>query len=61
MYQLDVITLFPEMFTAVTEHGVISRAVNDDLIGFRSWNPRDYTQDRQRQLMTVLMVVAQAW
>ena len=48
MYQLDVITLFPEMFTAVTEHGVISRAVNDDLIGFRSWNPRDYTQDRHK-------------
>ena len=48
MYQLDVITLFPEMFSAVTKHGVISRAVNEGLIGFRSWNPRDYTQDKHK-------------
>ena len=48
MYQLDVITLFPEMFSSVVEHGVISRAVTDELIGFRSWNPRDYTEDKHR-------------
>ncbi len=48
MYQLDVITLFPEMFSSVLEHGVIGRAVTDDLLGFRSWNPRDYTEDKHR-------------
>ncbi len=48
MYQLDVITLFPEMFSSVLEHGVIGRAVTDELLGFRSWNPRDYTEDKHR-------------
>jgi tRNA (guanine37-N1)-methyltransferase len=48
MYQLDVITLFPEMFSSVVEHGVIGRAVTDELIGFRSWNPRDYTKDKHQ-------------
>ncbi|MGB1800769.1 MAG: tRNA (guanosine(37)-N1)-methyltransferase TrmD [Gammaproteobacteria bacterium] len=46
MYQLDVITLFPEMFQPVLQYGVIGRAVSDELIGFRSWNPRDYTEDK---------------
>ncbi len=48
MYQLDVITLFPEMFTPVLEHGVIGRAVTDGRLGFRSWNPRDYTEDKHK-------------
>ncbi len=48
MYQLDVITLFPEMFSSLLGQGVIGRAVKDDLIGFRSWNPRDFTQDKHK-------------
>ena len=48
MYQLDVVTIFPEMFSSVLEHGVIGRAVSDELLGFRSWNPRDYTEDKHR-------------
>ncbi len=48
MYQLDVITLFPEMFSPVLESGVIGRAVTDELLQFRSWNPRDFTGDKHR-------------
>ena len=48
MYQLDVITLFPEMFASVLEHGVIGRAITDRLIEFRSWNPRDFTENKHR-------------
>lgn len=48
MYQLDVITLFPEMFSPVLEHGVIGRAVTDHLLEFRSWNPRDFTGDKHK-------------
>jgi tRNA (guanine37-N1)-methyltransferase len=48
MFQLDVITLFPEMFSPVLEHGVIGRAVSDELLVFRSWNPRDYTEDKHK-------------
>jgi len=48
MFQLDVITLFPEMFSPVLENGVIGRAVRDELLQFRSWNPRDFTADKHR-------------
>ena len=45
-YQLDVVSLLPEMFASVLDHGVIGRAVKNELIGFRSWNPRDFTEDK---------------
>ena len=48
MYQLDVITLFPGMVASVIEHGVVGRAVAEHLIEFRSWNPRDFTQDKHK-------------
>ena len=48
MYQLDVITLFPEMFTPLFEYGVVGRAKSDKLIEFRRWNPRDFTQDKHQ-------------
>ncbi len=46
MYQFDVVTLFPEMFTAVLEHGVTGRAVKERKVGFRSWNPRHFANDK---------------
>ncbi|WP_028108667.1 tRNA (guanosine(37)-N1)-methyltransferase TrmD [Ferrimonas futtsuensis] len=45
---LGVVTLFPEMFRAVTEFGVTGRAVKNGLIGLQTWNPRDFTHDRHR-------------
>jgi len=48
MYQFDVITLFPAMFSSVLEHGVVSRAATDALFEFRAWNPRDFTQDKHQ-------------
>jgi len=42
------VSLFPEMFSAVTEVGVTGRAVTQGLIDFQSWNPRDFTHDRHR-------------
>ena len=44
--KFGVVTLFPEMFEAVSRHGVTSRAVEQGLIGLQCWNPRDYTHDR---------------
>lgn len=43
-----VVSLFPEMFRAVTEHGITGRAVKEGLIGVNTWNPRDFTHDRHR-------------
>lgn len=46
----DVITLFPEMFAAVTQAGISRRALERELWQLRTWNPRDYTQDNYRRV-----------
>jgi tRNA (guanine37-N1)-methyltransferase len=48
MLRVDVITLFPDMFRAVTEQGVTSRALKAGLAAMECWNPRDYTVDTHR-------------
>lgn len=43
-----VVTLFPEMFSALTRFGVSGRAVSRQLCRVRFWDPRDFTQDNYR-------------
>lgn len=45
---LGVITLFPEMFRAITDFGVTGRAIKNGLLELHTWNPRDFTHDRHR-------------
>lgn len=40
-----VITLFPEMFDALTQYGITSRAVKQGRVSVNTWNPREFTQD----------------
>lgn len=44
--RVDVITLFPEMFAAIGDYGITSRAVKQELLQLTCWNPRSYTTDR---------------
>ena len=46
--RFDVITLFPAMFMAVTEHGITRRAFEQGLWSLATWNPRDFTTDAHR-------------
>jgi tRNA (guanine37-N1)-methyltransferase len=46
--QFDVITLFPEMFAAITQAGITRRAFSEGRCGLRTWNPRDFVFDRHR-------------
>ncbi|WP_127471278.1 tRNA (guanosine(37)-N1)-methyltransferase TrmD [Thiomicrorhabdus aquaedulcis] len=46
--RFDVITLFPEMFSALTESGVSRRANVANLYQLTLWNPRDFTRDKHR-------------
>nr|WP_235282184.1 tRNA (guanosine(37)-N1)-methyltransferase TrmD [Thalassotalea sp. ND16A] len=46
--RIEVISLFPEMFTAITESGVTGRAIRNGLIEFQTRNPRDFTHDKHR-------------
>jgi tRNA (guanine37-N1)-methyltransferase len=48
MLAFDVITLFPEIFDAVTDSGITRRALDRKLWDIRCWNPRDFTQDNHR-------------
>ena len=41
--RFDVITLFPDMFEAVTHYGVSGRAYAAAIWELRCWNPRDFT------------------
>ncbi|RCU51898.1 MULTISPECIES: tRNA (guanosine(37)-N1)-methyltransferase TrmD [Corallincola] len=43
-----VVTLFPDMFTAISEHGVTGKAIKNSLIELQTWNPRDFTHDKHR-------------
>ncbi|EQD77769.1 tRNA (guanine-N1)-methyltransferase, partial [mine drainage metagenome] len=44
-YVFDVVTLFPEMFSALTQHGVTRRALEQGIWSFTPWNPRVFTTD----------------
>jgi tRNA (guanine37-N1)-methyltransferase len=46
--RFDVVTLFPEMFAAITASGITSRALEKGLWSMTTWNPRDFTKDNYR-------------
>jgi len=43
-----VVTLFPEMFEAISCYGVTGRAVKNGLIQMQCWSPRDFTHDKHK-------------
>ena len=46
--QFALVTLFPEMFKALTDCGVSGRAFERQLAQISYFNPRDFTQDKHR-------------
>jgi tRNA (guanine37-N1)-methyltransferase len=46
--RFDVVTLFPEMFAAVTDYGISRRALERDLWQLECWNPRDWAENVHR-------------
>ena len=46
--RFDVITLFPEMFAALTASGITRRALERGLWQLTCWNPRQWTEDAHR-------------
>jgi tRNA (guanine37-N1)-methyltransferase len=46
--QIAIVSLFPEMFAAISEYGVTGRAVNNGNVKLKFYNPRDYTTDKHR-------------
>ena len=48
--RVSVVTLFPELVTAVARYGVTARAVERGLLELDCRNPRDYARDRHRRV-----------
>lgn len=46
--QFSVLTLFPELVHAVTQHGIVRRAVEQQAVSVDCCNPRDYALDVHR-------------
>ncbi len=44
----SAITLFPEMFNAISDYGVVGRAIKNKKVKLDCINPRDFTNDRHR-------------
>jgi len=48
--KFDIITLFPEMFSAIKEEGVISRALKNSIISIREWQLRDFSSNNYKNV-----------
>ena len=46
--QIALISLFPEMFAAVEEHGVTGRAIQQGVVALHHLNPREFASDTHR-------------
>ena len=45
---VTIVTLFPEMFQALTDYGISGRAAERGLLDLELLNPRDFTSDKHR-------------
>ncbi|RJF99244.1 tRNA (guanosine(37)-N1)-methyltransferase TrmD [Noviherbaspirillum saxi] len=48
--QFDVVTLFPDMFAAITQSGITRRAFEQNRCALSLWNPRDFATDNYRTI-----------
>ncbi|NYT27074.1 MAG: tRNA (guanosine(37)-N1)-methyltransferase TrmD [Candidatus Thiodubiliella endoseptemdiera] len=46
----DIITLFPEMFSAIKEEGVIARGIKKSLLAIHTWQLRDFSDNKHRNI-----------
>ncbi|MFC1592746.1 tRNA (guanosine(37)-N1)-methyltransferase TrmD [Candidatus Omnitrophota bacterium] len=46
--QIDIMTLFPEMFQSPFDVGIFKRAIDREIININLYNIRDYTEDKHR-------------
>ena len=46
--RFGIVTLFPEMFDAITDNGVVGRAIRQGVLSLQCSNPRDFTDDKHR-------------
>lgn len=50
MMRFDVITLFPDMFSAIKDEGVIARGFKSSLLEIHTWQLRDFSDNKYRNV-----------
>ena len=45
---IGIVSLFPEMFEALTHYGITRRAIERGILEVDTWNPRDFALDRHK-------------
>ena len=48
--RFDIITLFPEIFSAIKEEGVIARAIKKSIISINEWQLRDFSENKYKNV-----------
>ena len=48
--KFDIITLFPEMFSAIKEEGIIARAIKKSIISITTWQLRDFSLNKYKNV-----------
>jgi len=48
--QFNVITLFPDMFSAISNEGIIARAIKKSIISMKTWQLRDFSDNQYKNV-----------
>lgn len=46
--RVGIVSLFPEMFQAISGYGITRRAIESGILELKFWNPRDFATDKHR-------------
>ena len=44
--RFDVVTLFPDLIKDALDHGITGRAMKENQLTLKTWNPRDFTNSK---------------
>ena len=58
--RIDILTLFPEMFSALNE-SILGRAQKQGKVEINVVNIRDYTEDKHLNATIIRLAAARAW
>lgn len=46
--RIAIVSLFPEMFSSISDYGITRRAMENGLVELNFWNPRQFTSDKHQ-------------
>ncbi len=46
----NLVTIFPELIQDFVSHGIISNAISESILSISTWNPREFSEDKNGRL-----------